>query len=128
MKTAMMDKGRYKKVAYTGPIPTGPHQTQPMQYLCRNLQEEENQLMTHKLHDRVRLLRSLSIEIGAEVRYQNRMLRGLDADLDKVDGVLHNAISRVIRLASNPQYYYFVFIFLFSLACFATVWFVVRCR
>ncbi|XP_034248254.1 BET1 homolog [Thrips palmi] len=120
--------GTYKKVAYTGPVSADPRQSHPIRYLCRNLQEEENQALAAKLQDRVRLLRSLSIEIGAEVRYQNSLLGHLDDDLDRTDGVLHKAVTRVAHLARSPQYYYFVIIFLFSVACFATVWCVVRFR
>ncbi|XP_026279409.1 BET1 homolog [Frankliniella occidentalis] len=120
--------GSYKKVGYTGPLPGEGGPGQPLRYLCRNLQEEENQRLAHKLHERVRLLRSLSIEIGAEVRYQNRYLGSLDDDLDRTDGVLHKALARVSQLSRNPQFYYFVYIALFTLACLATVWCVVRFR
>ncbi|KAJ1527493.1 hypothetical protein ONE63_007465 [Megalurothrips usitatus] len=117
----------WRKAACTGPGPAdGAH---PIGYLCRNLREEENQALTHALHDRVRLLRSLSLEIGAEVRYQNRSLLGtLDDDLERADGMLDKAMSRVARVVRAPQHYYVVVVFLFSVACFASVWCFVRFR
>ena len=97
-------------------------------YLCRNLREEENQLLTYQLQERVRLLRTLSIEIGAEARYQNRYLGRFDDDLDKTDSVLKKAMNKVSQLTSSPQHYYIVFVFLFACVCLVFVWCVLRFR
>lgn len=39
--------------------------------------EDENERMTEELKDKIHALKSLSIDIGTEVKYQDKMLRGM---------------------------------------------------
>lgn len=39
--------------------------------------EDENERMTDHLKDKIHALKSLSIDIGNEVEYQDKMLRGM---------------------------------------------------
>ena len=39
--------------------------------------EDENETMTEHLKDKIHALKSLSIDIGNEVQYQDKMLRGM---------------------------------------------------
>lgn len=39
--------------------------------------EDENERMTDHLKDKIHALKSLSIDIGNEVQYQDKMLRGM---------------------------------------------------
>lgn len=42
-----------------------------------NVMEDENERMTEELKDKIHALKSLSIDIGTEVKYQDKMLRGM---------------------------------------------------
>ena len=39
--------------------------------------EDENERMADELKDKIHALKSLSIDIGTEVKYQDKMLRGM---------------------------------------------------
>lgn len=39
--------------------------------------EDENERMTEELKDKIYALKSLSIDIGTEVKYQDKMLKGM---------------------------------------------------
>lgn len=43
--------------------------------------EDENETMTEHLKDKIHALKSLSIDIGNEVQYQDKMLRGMVSNL-----------------------------------------------
>jgi len=42
-----------------------------------NAMEDENERMTEELKDKIHALKSLSIDIGTEVKYQDKMLRSM---------------------------------------------------
>lgn len=42
-----------------------------------NAIEDENERMTEDLKDKIHTLKSLSIDIGTEVKYQDKMLKGM---------------------------------------------------
>lgn len=42
-----------------------------------NVVEDENERMTDELKDKIHALKSLSIDIGTEVKYQDKMLKGM---------------------------------------------------
>lgn len=42
-----------------------------------NAVEDENERMTEELKDKIHALKSLSIDIGTEVKYQDKMLRSM---------------------------------------------------
>lgn len=42
-----------------------------------NTMEDENERMTEELSDKIHALKSLSIDIGTEVKYQDKMLRSM---------------------------------------------------
>ncbi|GBP22392.1 BET1 homolog [Eumeta japonica] len=52
--------------------------------------ENENERLAEQLSGKISTLKHMSIEIGNEVRYQDKILRGLDDDVDRSTGFLGN--------------------------------------
>ena len=93
-----------------------------------DLIEEENQRLTEELQGKIGALKSLTIDIGHEVRYQDKLLRGIDDDMDRTGGFLTNTMNRVVRLGRNGHHKYMCYIFLFALFVFLLLYFVLKLR
>uniref|UniRef100_A0A1B0B6X1 BET1 homolog n=1 Tax=Glossina palpalis gambiensis TaxID=67801 RepID=A0A1B0B6X1_9MUSC len=65
--------------------------------------EEENERSAEELKQKIGALKSLTIDIGHEVRYQDKLLRGIDDDMDRTHGFLSNTMGRVVRLGKNTS-------------------------
>ncbi|EDW35279.1 GL20925 [Drosophila persimilis] len=63
--------------------------------------EAENERAAEELKQKIGALKSLTIDIGNEVRYQDKLLRGIDDDMDRTSGFLGNTMTRVVRLAKQ---------------------------
>ncbi|XP_014922021.1 BET1 homolog isoform X2 [Acinonyx jubatus] len=50
--------------------------------------EEENERLTESLRSKVTAIKSLSIEIGHEVKHQNKLLAEMDSQFDSTTGFL----------------------------------------
>lgn len=90
--------------------------------------EDENEKMTGELQEKIGVLKSLTIDIGNEIKYQDRMLRDVDDDLDRTSGFLGNTMSKVIRLARGSHNYYILYLFLFSIFVFFILYLVLKFR
>lgn len=90
--------------------------------------EEENDHLTTELKDKIGVLKSLSIDIGNEVRYQDKLLRDVDDDLDRTGGFLGNTMNKVLRLSRGSHNYYILYLFLFSIAVFFILYLVLKFR
>lgn len=90
--------------------------------------EEENDRMADELKDKIHILKSLSIDIGNEVKYQDRMLREVDDDLDRTGGFLGNTMNRVLRLTKGSHNYYILYLFLFSIFVFFILYIILKFR
>jgi blocked early in transport 1 len=90
--------------------------------------EEENEAMANDLKDKIGALKSLSIDISDEVKYQDKMLRGFDDDMDKTGGFLQNTMSRVIRLGKGGHRNYMCYMFLFVLFIFFILYIALKFR
>ncbi|XP_033352016.1 BET1 homolog [Bombus vosnesenskii] len=88
--------------------------------------EDENERMTDHLKDKIHALKSLSIDIGNEVEYQDKMLRGMDEDVERTSGSLTNAVARVLRLSKGNHTYYILYLMLFSIFVFFILWVTVK--
>ncbi|XP_033214832.1 BET1 homolog [Belonocnema kinseyi] len=88
--------------------------------------EDENERITDKLKDKIQTLKSLSIDIGAEVKYQDKILHGMDEDFERTGGSLSSSISRVLRLAKGGHNYYILYLFLFSIMVFFILWIFIK--
>lgn len=90
--------------------------------------EDENQRLAEELQQKVGALKSLTIDIGHEVRYQDKLLRGIDDDMDRTGGFLSTTMNRVIRLGKGGHQKYMLYIFLFALFIFLLLYFVLKLR
>lgn len=91
-----------------------------------NALEDENERMTEELKDKIHALKSLSIDIGTEVKYQDKELRSMDDDFERTSGSLSGSVARVLRLAKAGHNYYILYLFLFSIAVFFVLWIVLK--
>lgn len=93
-----------------------------------DLVEETNEQLTSELKDKIHALKSLSIDIGQEVKYQDKVLGDLDEDFDRTGGYLGNTMNRVIRMARASHNYYIWYLFVFSIVVFFILYFVIKFR
>lgn len=100
----------------------------PEQAGGNDLIEEENQRLTEELKGKIGVLKSLTIDIGHEVRYQDKLLRGIDDDMERTGGFLSNTMNRVVRLGRNGHQKYMCYIFLFALFVFLLLYFIIKLR
>lgn len=90
--------------------------------------ENENDDLTEQLKDKVNTLKSLSIDIGAEVKYQDRILRDMDHDFETTGGFLSNTLGRVTRLSRNSGGYNMLYLILFCFAVFFVLYIFLKVR
>lgn len=89
--------------------------------------EAENEQLANELKDKIGALKSLTIDIGYEVRYQEKILNDLDDDMGRTGGFLSNTITRVTRLAKNGKSYTCYMLF-FALFVFFIIYIVLKFR
>lgn len=90
--------------------------------------EEENDRMTNELQEKIGVLKSLSIDIGNEVKYQDKLLRDVDDDMDRTGGFLGTTMNKVLRLSRGSHNYYILYLFLFSIFVFFILYLVLKFR
>ncbi|ALC45162.1 Bet1 [Drosophila busckii] len=99
------------------------NQQQPAGSSGHDALEAENERAAEELQQKIGALKSLTIDIGNEVRYQDKLLRGIDDDMDRTSGFLGNTMTRVVRLAKQgggPKQ--MCYMFLFVLFVFVLLW------
>ena len=102
---------------------------QPLpQYSGSDSLEQDNDLMADELKDKVRMLKSISVDIGNEVRYQDKVLREMDDDFDRTGGFLSNTINRVVRLGKGRHNYYILYLLVFTIIVFFVLYLVIKFR
>ncbi|XP_060013545.1 BET1 homolog [Lagenorhynchus albirostris] len=66
--------------------------------------EEENERLTEKsLRNKVTAIKSLSIEIGHEVKHQNKLLAEMDSQFDSTTGFLGQTMGKLKILSRGGQ-------------------------
>lgn len=90
--------------------------------------EDENERMTSELQEKIGVLKDLTIDIGNEIKYQDKMLRNVDDDMDRTSGFLGTTMSKVVRLARGSHNYYILYLFLFSIFVFFLLYLVIKFR
>ncbi|KAK0170467.1 hypothetical protein PV328_011027 [Microctonus aethiopoides] len=101
---------------------------EPLPSTSHNLLEDENERLEEDLKDKIHALKTLSIDIGTEVKYQDKMLRGMDDDFERTSGSLTSSVARVIRMSKAGHNYYILYLFLFSILVFFVLWIVLKFR
>lgn len=90
--------------------------------------EEENENLQEGLRAKVHALKHLSIEIGSEVKYQNKMLDDMDSDFDSTGGLLGATIGRVKQLSRGSQTKLLCYMLLFALFVFLVLYWYIKLR
>ncbi|XP_034747928.1 BET1 homolog [Etheostoma cragini] len=90
--------------------------------------EEENEHLQEGLRSKVSALKSLSIDIGTEVKYQNKVLEEMDSDFDSTGGLLGATIGRVKQLSRGSQTKLLCYMLLFCLFIFFVLYWFIKLR
>eukprot|EP00112_Aurelia_sp_Birch-Aquarium-sp1_P000746 Seg1073.1 transcript_id=Seg1073.1/GoldUCD/mRNA.D3Y31 product=BET1 protein_id=Seg1073.1/GoldUCD/D3Y31 len=88
--------------------------------------ENENENMVNHLSTKVQALKSLSIEIGQEVKHQNKLLGDMDSGFDETGSFLSNTMNRLTTLTKRGHHKIILYLLLFCLFVFFIAWFMVR--
>lgn len=77
--------------------------------------EHENEQLEEDLSHKIKALKSLTIDIGHEVREQNKFLKTVDDDFDSSGGLLKSTMGRLIAMtkAGHNRYLFLFAIFFF---------------
>ncbi|XP_039260929.2 BET1 homolog [Styela clava] len=100
----------------------------PMGGQQRSVYGEENDRMEEELKHKVSALKTLTIDIGEEVRLQNRELAGMDDDMDKVGGFLGSTMGRLKGIARHGYGKMYCYLFLFAMAVFFVMYWMIRLK
>uniref|UniRef100_A0A9J7Y2M8 BET1 homolog n=2 Tax=Cyprinus carpio TaxID=7962 RepID=A0A9J7Y2M8_CYPCA len=68
-----------------------------------SLYEEENEHLQEGLRAKVNALKHISVDIGNEIKYQNKMLGEMDSDFDSTGGLLGATIGRLKLISRGSQ-------------------------
>ncbi|XP_077866967.1 BET1 homolog isoform X2 [Saccoglossus kowalevskii] len=90
--------------------------------------EDENEKLVDGLHNKVSQLKELTIDIGVEVRAQNKMLGDMDDDFDKSHGILSSTMGRLKRMAASGHNRYILYLMLFAFFVFFITWYIIRSK
>ncbi|XP_006636080.1 BET1 homolog [Lepisosteus oculatus] len=93
-----------------------------------SVHEEENENLSEGLRAKVSALKHLSIDIGTEVKYQNKMLSDMDSDFESTGGLLGATMGRLKLLSRGSQTRLFCYLLLFALFVFFVLYWVIRLR
>ncbi|XP_075067897.1 BET1 homolog [Mixophyes fleayi] len=90
--------------------------------------EEENDKLTESLRVKASALKSLSIDIGAEVKYHNKFLGELDTDFDSTGGFLGSTMGRLKVLSRGSQAKLLLYMMAFAFFVFFVIYWFVKLR
>lgn len=90
--------------------------------------EDENQELEDSLSKKVNVLKFFAIDIGNEVREQNKMLNNMDDDFDKSGGFLGATMKRVQMMARAGHNRYIFYLLAFCLLVFFVCWIITKSR
>ncbi|XP_057160440.1 BET1 homolog isoform X1 [Ursus arctos] len=101
--------------------------------------EEENERLTESLRSKVTAIKSvqplsaylwmeLSIEIGHEVKHQNKLLAEMDSQFDSTTGFLGKTMGKLKILSRGSQTKLLCYMMLFSLFVFLVIYWIIKLR
>ncbi|XP_032094089.1 BET1 homolog [Thamnophis elegans] len=90
--------------------------------------EEENEKLTESLRSKVTTIKSLTIEIGTEVKQHNKLLTDMDNDFDTTSGFLGATMGRLKILSRGSQTKLLCYMMLFSLFVFFVIYWIIKLR
>ncbi|XP_077124281.1 BET1 homolog [Ranitomeya variabilis] len=90
--------------------------------------EEENERLTETLRLKANALKSLSIDIGTEVKYHNNLLSQMDSDFDSTGGFLGATMGRLKVLSRGSQAKLLLYMMLFACFVFFVIYWYIKLR
>lgn len=90
--------------------------------------EEENERLTESLRNKVTAIKSLSIEIGHEVKHQNKLLAEMDSQFDSTTGFLGKTMGKLKILSRGSQTKLLCYMMLFSFFVFFVIYWIIKLR
>ncbi|CAG9803793.1 unnamed protein product [Chironomus riparius] len=89
--------------------------------------ESENDRLAEELKGKISSLKSLTIDIGNEVRYQDKILNDMDDDMSRTGSFMGNTIGKVLRLSKRGKGYT-CYMLLFALLVFFILYIYIKFR
>ena len=90
--------------------------------------EVENDHLVNGLRSKVTVLKSLTLDMGEEIKSQNFLLKDMDNEFDSTWGLLSSSMGRVKKLALAGHNRYIWYLMLFSLFVFLFIYMIIRFR
>merc|ERR1719239_169263 len=122
LDSLLQERNRTKMYRANRGYPTGPAGG----FMGHESLEDTNQEMEGELKGKIGALKSLSINIGVEVREQNKMLGEMDDGFDNTASLFNNTIGKIVKLAKNKPHVYIYYLLAFCLFVFLVLWFCIR--
>jgi len=88
----------------------------------------ENDYLIDGLKTKVNALKSLSLDMGDEIKSQNAFLKDMDTEFDTTWGSLSRNINRVKRIASSGHTRYIFYLLGFSFFVFFVIYIIMKTR
>jgi blocked-early-in-transport protein 1 len=92
--------------------------TQLRDYESHQMMEQENDRLANELTSKVSALKHLTIDIGNEVRNQNRLLGDMDDEFDSSGGLLQSTMGRLTKMSKAGHHKLMWYLILFALFVF----------
>jgi len=90
------------------------------------LMESQNDEMTARLSEKVNILKQLSIDIGVEVKEQNRMLNDMEVDFESTQGLMKKTLTNLTHLINSGGSKHMCYLVAFIFAIFMLVYWLVK--
>jgi len=87
------------------------------------LLEQHNDERLSQLSEKVSIIRQVTVDIEAQVKESNKMLSEMEGDMDNVQGLLSNTISKLDKLAKSGGGRHMLYLVLFMLFVFLLLYF-----
>merc|ERR1719432_257923 len=84
--------------------------------------EDQNEQMESDMKDKVSQLKSLSINIGMELKDQRTLLNGMDDGVNRTSSIITNTIGKVGKLLKSHSNYHIHYLLLFCLFVFLVLY------
>jgi len=87
--------------------------------------EEQNTVAESELREKVGRLKSLTIDIGEEIKGHNILLSEADNTFDSVGSLLSSTVGKVKLLGKSEHRYYLVYLLLFCFVVLMVLWYII---
>jgi len=87
--------------------------------------EEQNTIAENELKEKVGRLKSISIDIGEEIKGHNVLLSEADNTFDSVGSLLSSTIGKVKLLKKSEHRWYLLFLLLFCFLVLIVLWYLI---